>query len=407
MRKSALLIVLVALFLVGNTVGIYTTLTSQKKLLVWDLQPLWQAGRWMIEGRGSPYSDELTHLLQMQSYGRPAQKDEDNRAFVYPLYILLFLLPLFLLPLPWAQAAWFTVLELAAVLGAVGAMRVAGWELSARRVLLVTLGALVFYPMTWALLLGQVSPPVFALMMATLLALRAKQDSWAGTCLALTTAKPQMVFLLAPTLLLWAVAQRRYRFLVSFAAALGALMLASFVVCPSWLMGTWRAATSYYEAQPFPSPVALMGEVIATKQASAVTVVLVLSLLAGLTEAWWREWRTQPLPMCAISFTLVVTTLIAPRTSLVNQVMLLLPLVMVLHDLSARGVWGKVIGTGLALATVVGMWGVRAAGVIPSDPLGYRVEHVILSPILPVTLFLVMLALRLMPGQDVVRGETR
>jgi hypothetical protein len=70
-------------------------------------------------------------------------------------------------------------------------------------------------------------------------------------------------------------------------------------------------------------------------------------------------------------------------------------------------VWGKVIGTGLALATVVGMWGVRAAGVIPSDPLGYRVEHVILSPILPVTLFLVMLALRLMPGQDVVRGETR
>jgi len=134
---------------------------------------------------------------------------------------------------------------------------------------------------------------------------------------------------------------------------------------------------------------------------------LVLSLLAGLTEAWWREWRTQPLPMWAISFTLVVTTLIAPRTSLVNQVMLLLPLVMVLHDLSARGVWGKVIGTGLALATVVGMWGVRAAGVIPSDPLGYRVEHVILSPILPVTLFLVMLALRLMPGQDVVRGETR
>jgi hypothetical protein len=406
-RKSALLIVLVALFLVGNTVGIYTTLTSQKKLLVWDLQPLWQAGRWMMEGRGNPYSDELTHLLQMQSYGRPAQKDEDNRAFVYPLYILLFLLPLFLLPLPWAQAAWFTVLELAAVLGAVGAMRVAGWELSARRVLLMTIGTFVFYPMTWALALGQVSIPVFALMVATLLALPAGREGWAGVCLALTTAKPQMVFLLTPALLLWAIGQRRYRFLLSFAVAWVALIMASFVACPSWLADTWRAVTSYYEVQPFPSPVALLGETIAGKQAGTVTLALVVLLLAGLAWAWWRERHTQPMSVWVICFTLVVTTLIAPRTSLVNQVMLLLPLVMVMRGFSACGVWGKVIGTGLALATVVGMWGVRAAGVIPSDPLGYRVEHVILSPFLPVTLFLVMLALRLMPGQDVVRGETR
>jgi len=401
-RKSALLIVLVAFFLAGNTIGIYTTLTSQKKLLVWDLQPLWQAGRWMIEGRGSPYSDELTRLLQLQSYGRPAQGDEDNRAFVYPLYILFPLLPLALLPMPWAQAAWFTALELAVVIGAVGALRAAGWELSARRALLATIGAFVFYPMTWALLLGQVSLPVFALMMATLLALRAKRDGWAGTCLALTTAKPQMVFLLAPTLLLWAVAQCRHRFLVSFAAALGALMLASFAACPSWLMDAWQAATSYYETQPFPPPVALLAEAFTKQQAEAMTLGLIVLLLGGLVWTWWRERRAQPLPMWAISFTLVITTLIAPRTSLVNQVMLLLPLVVVLHDLSMRGAWGKGIGAGLALATAACMWGIRAAGVIPSDPLGYRVEHIILSPILPTALFLVMLALRLTS-----RGETK
>jgi hypothetical protein len=100
----------------------------------------------------------------------------------------------------------------------------------------------------------------------------------------------------------------------------------------------------------------------------------------------------------SIGLTLVVTTLIAPRTSLVNQVMLLLPLAMVLRDLAARGVWGNVAAVGLAMALLVTMWGIRALGLIPSDPLGYRVEHVIISPILPAVLLLVMSVLRLAPG---------
>lgn len=398
MRKRLLPIALIVLFLVGNTVGVYAMLTSRKQLHVWDLQPLWQAGRWIVEGRGSPYSDEMTRLLQMQSYGRPAQPDEDNRAFVYPLYILLLVLPLIFLPLPWGQAAWFTLLELAALVGAVGAMRVVGWPLSIRRMLPMVIWALLLYPVSWAMALGQVSILILALMVMALLALQAGWESWAGVCLALTTAKPQMSFLFVPALLLWAVMQRRGRFLLSFAVAMGALLLASFAIYPSWLADVWRAAASYFESQPFPPPVALLGRVAAGEQDGKVALALVVLLLAGLAWSWWRERHAQPLPTWSIGFTLVVTTLIAPRTSLVNQVMLLLPLTMVLRDLAARGAWGKVAGVGLALALLVVMWGIRAFGMIPSDPLGYRVEHVIISPILPIMLLLLMPALRLVPG---------
>jgi Glycosyltransferase family 87 len=396
-RKNALLIALVFLFLVGDTVGIYAALTSRKKMHVWDLQPLWQAGRWVVEGRGSPYSDEMTHLLQIESYGRPAQGNEDTRAFVYPLYILLFLLPLLFLPLPWAQAAWFTLLELAAVLGVVGAMRITGWQLSIRRVLLMVAGVLLLYPVTWALALGQVSILIFALMVATLLALRAGWEGWTGVCLALTTAKPQMSFLLVPALLLWAIVQRRYRFLLFFGGTMGVLLLASFAVSPGWLMDAGRAGVNYFGVQPFPPPVALLGETIAGERGWIVTLTLVVLLVAGLAWAWWRERCSQSLPMWAIGFTLVITTLIAPRTSLVNQVMLLFPLLMVLRDLWARDLWGRVVGIGMALAVLVGMCGVRASGIIPAGPQGYKVEHVIMSPILPVALFLAMLALRAMP----------
>jgi hypothetical protein len=399
-RKNALLIVLLSLFLVGSTVGVYATLTSQKKLLVWDLQPLWQAGRWVVEGRGSPYSDEMTRQLQMQSYGRPAQGYEDNRAFVYPLYILLFLLPLLFLPLPWAQAAWFTLLELAAVVGVLGAMTVTGWQLTGRRVLIMVVWAFLLYPVTWAMALGQVSILIFALVVMALVALRTGRAGWAGVCLALATAKPQMAFLLVPALLLWAVIRRQGRFLLSFAIAFGILVLASFAVSPGWWVDALRAGASYFAAQPFPPPVALFGQAIAGEQGGVVTLVLVAFLLAGLAWAWWHERDVRPLPVWTIGFTAVVTTLVAPRTSLVNQVMLLLPLILVLRDLVARGVWGRVVGVGLALTIIVVMWGIRAMGMIPSDPLGYRVEHVIISPILPVALFVSMLALRFMPGQS-------
>ena len=400
MRKNALLIVLISLFLVGSTVGVYATLTSQKKLLVWDLQPLWQAGRWVVEGRGSPYSDEMTRQLQMQSYGRPAQGYEDNRAFVYPLYILLFMLPLLFLPLPWAQAAWFTLLELAAVVGVLGAMTVTGWQLTGRRVLIMVVWAFLLYPVSWAMALGQVSILIFALVVMALVALRTGRAGWAGVCLALATAKPQMAFLLVPALLLWAAIRRQGRFLLSFAIAFGILVSASFAVSPGWLVDALRAGASYFAAQPFPPPVALFGQTIAREQGGVVTLVLVAFLLAGLAWAWWHERDVRPLPVWTIGFTAVVTTLVAPRTSLVNQVMLLLPLILVLRDLVARGVWGRVVGVGLALTLVVVMWGIRAMGMIPSDPLGYRVEHVIISPILPVVLFVSMLALRFMPGQS-------
>ena len=398
MSKSAVLIVLILLFLVGNTIGVYAALTSRKQLHVWDLQPLWQAERWIVEGHGSPYSDEMTRLLQMQSYGRLAQQNEDPHAFVYPLYVLLFVLPLIFLPLPWVQAAWFTLLEAATVVGALGAMRVAGWSLSARRALLVVVWAFLLYPITWAMVLGQVSILILAIMVMALLALQVGWEGWAGVCLALTTAKPQMSFLFVPALLLVAVMQRRSRFLQSFVAAMGALLLGSFAVLPSWLTDIWRATANYFESQPFSPPVALLGKAVAGEQEGTVTLMLIALLLAGLAWNWWREGHVQPLPMWSIGFTLVVTALIAPRTSLVNQVMLLLPLAVVLRNLAMRGVWGNVAGVGLALAALVTMWGIRALGMIPSDPLGYRMEHVIISPILPVVLLLLMPVLRLVPG---------
>jgi hypothetical protein len=393
-KERALLVLLISLFLMSNTAGIYFALTSRRSLQVWDLQPLWQAGRWIVEGRGSPYGDEMTRLLQIQSYGRLVGEGEDPHTFAYPLYALLLVLPLIFLPLPWAQAAWFTMLEFGVVVGVFGAIKLTGWRMSGWWVLLTVLWGFLLYPLAWALVLGQISILIFALFIATMLALQCGQEGWAGICMALTTAKPQMSFLLVPALLLWALARRRYRFLLSFAGTMGALLLISFLLLPGWLVGVLQAGISYFEAQPFPAPVMLLGETIAGDQGWAVALPLVVLLLARLTWAWWRERASSPAPLWPIGLTLVITTLIAPRTSVVNQAPLLLPLCLLLADLARRGRQGQLVAAMVQAVLLVGLWVIDLLCFPPSDSgEHWYAQQRVISPILP-TFLLIALAMR-------------
>jgi len=385
--RNTLLALLVLTVLIGNTVGLYLTLTS-RSIQVWDLQPLWQAGRWIVERRGDPYSAEMTLSLQMESYGRPARDGEDPRAFVYPLYVLLLVAPLIPLPLPWAQAVWFTVLEGGLIFGIVGSVWLTGWHLSLRRTLLFVLGGFLLYPLSWALILGQVSILIFALMLGALLFLQAGREVGAGICLALATSKPQMTFLAVPALLLWGLGQRRYRFLLSFTATMGVLLLLSFAMLPRWPAGLVQAGVGYFEAQPFTPPVAMLGGAVAGEWGRAMTVALTLCLLAALGWAWRHEWHAASLPLWAIGLTLVVTTLIAPRTSMVNQVMLLLPLFLVLADL-ARKQYLRFLAVVIPVSLVVGLWVVDLLWFPPlRSGAHWHAQQRIISPILPVLLLI-------------------
>lgn len=385
--RSVLLALLVFIVLIGNTVGLYVTLTS-RSIQVWDLQPLWLAGHWIVERHGDPYSAEMTLLLQLESYGRPARNGEDPHVFAYPLYVLLLVAPLIPFPLPWAQAVWFTMLEAGLVFGIVGSVWLAGWRLSFRRALLFVLGGFLLYPLSWALILGQVSILIFALMVGALLFLRAGREIGAGICLALATSKPQMAFLLVPALLLWGLGQRRYRFAFSFAATLGVLLLLPFVVQPDWLLGFVRAGAGYFETRPFSPPVAMLAETIAAEKGWVVALALALCLLAGLAWAWWREWGVTPLPLWAISLTLVVTTLIAPRTSIVNQVMLLLPLFFVLADLN-RKQHLRFLVVVIPVSLMIGLWAVDLLWFPPLKSGAHcHAQQRVISPVLPVLLLI-------------------
>lgn len=377
----------------ASTLLIYSALTSRGNLMIWDFHPLWMAGRWTVEGRGSPYSEEMTHEIQYQSYGRLAQGDEDPHTFAYPPHVLTLLLPLFFLPLPWAQAVWLTALLFGVVISTIESMRYVDWRPAPPLTAFTILWALLLHPVGWSLALGQVSVLIFALIIVGLQALRAGRDGWAGICLALATAKPQMSFLIVPALVIWAILQRRHRFVAFFWGALAALLIGSFIILPTWPRDFIHSTQAYLAQRPFPSPAMMLGKTLCGERAERLALLPTILLLVGTGWAWWRERNVTPLSKWVVAVTLTVTTLTAPRTSQVNQVMLILPLCLIFADLRAER-WTWLIIPLAQVLTLFGPWALELT-IRRLCEGGHRpLQHQIISPILPSLTLAALLAQR-------------
>ena len=392
LRRVALMMLLALVLWGGTAAGLHRVLNQQGPGMVWDFYPLYQAGRWLLEGR-DPYSDALTLELQYHSYGRPAEGEEDPHTFAYPVSTLCVLLPFLVLPLAEAQAMWLSTLLWSLVWAMVGITYVLNWP----RAPLVRAGLLVWplllYPVAWSLLLGQPSILAFALLVAALVALHLRRDGWAGLALALALLKPQLTVLAIGVILLWGAWQRRWRLWAGFGLTLSTLLATSFVLSPGWISGFLYALTRYSNLMPFLPPVTLLGRLF-PGAGSWAAFILATGLL--VLAVWYaaRQARAEALPIRSVGLALVVTTLVAPRTSQANHVVLLIPLVTTLASWAARGRWWTWAGVAMAVIVLTGPWMLDAVLLPPmGSPNRYRQQHMLFAPLLP-TIALFLFAVR-------------
>jgi hypothetical protein len=389
-RRMALLILLALALWGGTAAWLYQVLALQGPGMVWDFYPLWQAGRWSMEGR-DPYSDALTLELQLHSYGRPARGEEDAHTFAYPMPTLCALLPFFLLPLPLAQAIWLSTLLWGLVWAIVGLTDVLNWPRAPLARAGLLMWSLLLYPVAWGLLLGQPAVLAFALLVAALVALKRQRDGWAGVALALATLKPQLTVLAAVALLLWSAWQHRWRLWVGFGVTIAVLLGASFVLYRGWMGGFLYALRRYAGLTPFLPPVALLARLFPGAQ-TGVMITLTVSLLAMLAGYWVREAGGQDLPIAAVGLTLVVTTLVAPRISQANHVVLLVPLVTALASWAARGRGWTWAAVAAVVILVIGPWMLDALLMPPlGSPTHYREQHVVFASLFPMIALLLLM----------------
>jgi general stress protein CsbA len=368
-----ILLVLVGLLLVVDVVVTYQFFTSRYPGAN-DFASRWAGARAFWVDGVSPYSDEATHQIQVLIYGRPIPPEEEQEfdpgPFAYPFYTVFLLFPIVWMSYAWAEAVWLVVLEVCLFAGLLLALRLYDWRPPRWLLICTAVWVFFFYPHARALLLGQFAVLVFAAVALALWALKNERDILAGFCLALSTFKPQMVFLLIPLLLWWAVRERRWRFVVSSAAWMMLFLGASWIVEPGWLGAFVGQVSRYTSYTAIGSPIWIIAHV--TFPFLGVWGEWVLSGLAivGLIWAsWWglrqREaiWFDWVVGLC-----LIITNLVALRTATTNYVILLLPLVMVFRSLQHRrgSVWWILL---IEVVLLVGLWVLFLATVVD------RFEH--------------------------------
>jgi Glycosyltransferase family 87 len=292
-----------------------------------DLYPRWLGARELLLHRRNPYSPEITREIQIGYYGRPLDPNrpndpQDQMAFAYPLYVVFLLAPMITLPFFSVRlvAHWlFVLLTAASVPLWLRAMRWRAPLALTAILVMLTLGNL---PIVLGIKLEQLTLLVGGMVAGCVLLSISESLVLAGILLAIATIKPQLVFLFAAWLLLWALGNynERRRLLWSFVLSMFILCAAAEFVMPGWIGQFANAITAY--RQYTGRQVSILS-ILTTPALGPFLSVLVLVALAIYC---WRARHVpadDPLFILICSLALAVTLIVIPMTSLYNQILLL------------------------------------------------------------------------------------
>ncbi len=386
-KKTLAVVLAVVVLLTADSAAIHALFSQQGAFVIWDFQPIHAAAQAVLRGQ-DPYSAQVTQQIQLQAYGRYPLPGEDVHAFAYPLYVALLAIPFGLLPLSWAQATWLAVLQALVILGIALTTSIWAWPKAGNGRLGMAAWSLTFYPIVWSFLLGQLAIPAFALLALAAWAIIKHRDWLAGVTLGLSLIKPQISFLLVPSIFLWSLARRRGKLALGLASTVGVLLIVPFLILPTWLTEFGQRLGEYANYSPFLPPVALAVDRCCLGAASWLYPLAVAALVVLAGVYWWGAARNAGAEhlLWAFGATLIISMLISPQIAIVNQVVLLIPLFGILKAVWVRGRNGAWIGCGLLALFGAGLWVLSWLPPISTASLRYPVEHQVMSPILPWTL---------------------
>lgn len=387
LKQGLVLGLLLLLLFAADSYAMYVVFSSRFPGAA-DFFPRWYGGRvLLLEGR-NPYEREVALEAQLGLFGRYTEPWEDQVAFAYPLYTLFLFWPLVYVPYAAAQAMWMVVLQFILVIGTSLCLKLVRWQIPSWLLLLTMLWAVFFYPGARSVILGQFSVVVFGFFVAALWAAEQRRDYIAGVCLALTTIKPQMVFMLVPLLLLWALTQRRWQIMIGFGSALLILTGTAMLLVPTWLQDFYSGLFAYSDYVGFYSPIENLTRTFTAPVAIPLANGLSLVLAGLMLFSWGQVWLKKPgWFVYALMLTLIIGNLVAFRSATTNHVILYLPLLLWFRRIGELDNRGSMVvflvQTGLNLLLWFGFL---------KFIIGTNFEHPFMHGFLPLLLLLLYLA---------------
>jgi hypothetical protein len=202
------------------------------------------------------YGTALAQDVQQIVYGRNAFADEYRYVLNDPFYIVMFYVPLVILPnvinglfgtnigFDVVRGLWMLLSAIALVFSVLFSFRLAEWE-PPRGLFLILMGFglfSLFSLIAWV----TASPAIFLtlLYLSILLALRSFSDELAGGLLLLVAYQWEVSALFVLFVLIFVIANQRWGVLAGFGMSLLVLLIVSFLVNPGWGLPYIRAVIS-------------------------------------------------------------------------------------------------------------------------------------------------------------------
>jgi hypothetical protein len=312
-----------------------------------DLYPPWVGARALLLHGQNPYGPEVSHEIQMGFYGHivsqdysSGQKIVDEQRFAYPVYVVFLLAPVVFAPFPmvatWAAGILFCMI----VVSVIVSVDALNWRPSKTSLAAIIIFVLCTPQVMQGLRLLQLGIVVGSFLSAALWCIHRKHLALAGVFLSLATIKPQMSVLPLIWCVLWALSEidKRWRLIAGLAVALIALVGLGEAVLPPWPLFFIRGLNAYRKYNGMPSVLSLFFSDLGG-------LLIAVALATALVALMWRfrGYAEDSREFAQIfSLTLLAATIALPLLPPFNQILLLLPAMMVLRDyegLPSGGRW--------------------------------------------------------------------
>jgi len=315
-----------------------------------DLYSPWVGTRELLLHRRNPYGPEVSREIQRVFYGHAVNQTYPPGAFVvneqrfaYPVYTVFLLAPTVYADFKDVRRRARFAMGVLAAISVWLCLDILHWRVPPERVATLVLFTLSSPQIVQGLRFEQLALVVGFLLVAGAWCVCRNHLAAAGVLLAFSTIKPQMSLLPLCAFAVWVAGDRikRWRLAASFAATMAALLAAGELLLPGWLGYFLAGITAYRRYAPTSSLLRIiLGDTLGE--------ILGALIATGLLALAWRNRNTEAgsqsfVFILAAFFTGAILAL--PLFTPFNQVLLILPALLLLRDAEALSTFSRVVLT--------------------------------------------------------------
>jgi hypothetical protein len=317
----------------------------------------WERTRALIMDGESPYLEDI----QSGSQGADHLFSElavQETQFIAPIYALLPVTPFALVDdYATVSALWTSVLELVLIIAVLSTFRLVGWQPTTWMLAFYLLVALLWLPALWDLIHGSFAIIVLLLLLGVMFSIRAQRDELAGLLLALITIRPDLVILLLPLVVFWAISHRRWRLIAWLGGSLGLLTIIGIIFIPNWplqLIWALRRISPFDFSLPLRPILSSWFPGVGNQTFFWFTLFWIVLLILEWGLVWKKGFSHF---LWTLSLTVVLTVWLGNSPGMDNLLLLIFPLLLLFANWENRWGWkGRILVFVTMILAGGGIW---------------------------------------------------